>query len=85
MSALSEIVQGYVETGFTKREAIRLITSDHLRSHNARGKGSRAKRRARAFRFTDQPLTPADLARAEAWYAARRPKRQAVQTIGGEF
>lgn len=44
---IAELVTGYLDVGITKRRAVHYIVDCHMRSHVARGKGSRAIRRAK--------------------------------------
>lgn len=49
LPTLQDVVQGYLAVGISKRRAARYIFDDRMRSHVARGKGSKAARRAQAL------------------------------------
>lgn len=47
---IPELVPGYVEVGIPPKRAVAYIVDSHMRSAIARGKGSKARRRAAKLR-----------------------------------
>ncbi len=49
--SLANTVSGWREFGFSAREAVRELVAIHMRYGNAKGKGSRARKRAALLKF----------------------------------